>query len=286
MKAAVIPNLTREKAKGITLSLIKELNKLKIDVLISEELKKDFPEVKSCFFVPDNELIPASDVVFPVGGDGSVIRAAKRAAAGGKKILGVNAGNLAYLCGIDSEDIPLLSHIVTGDYAIQRRMLLEASLYIDGKLSEKELCVNDIVFCRGQKIGLVDLSVRANEKPIADYIADGIIFSTPTGSTAYSMSAGGPIVEPTLEAVLLTAICPHSLAFRPYIFGADTVFTVSGRQKTEGTDICYSCDGEKTTALWDNSYMEIRKSDITAEFITVKSDNFIDVLNKKTLRNK
>ncbi|MCH5197607.1 MAG: NAD(+)/NADH kinase [Oscillospiraceae bacterium] len=286
MKAAVIPNLTREKARGVTLLLLEELNKLGVEIYLSESLENEFSDIKYCRFISENELIPLADIVLPVGGDGSVIRASKKAAVNGKKILGVNAGNLAYLCGIDSEDIPLLSRIVSGDYTIQNRMLLQASLFDCGRLIKTELCVNDIVFCRGQKIGLVDLSVRANEKPIADYIADGIIFATPTGSTAYSMSAGGPIVEPTLEALLLTAICPHSLAFRPYIFSADTVFTVRGREKTEGTDICYSCDGEKTVPLKENCFMEIKKSDISAQFITVKSDNFIDVLNKKTIRNK
>ncbi|MBQ7637541.1 MAG: NAD(+)/NADH kinase [Clostridia bacterium] len=286
MIAAVIPNLTREKAAPITRELAAGLREAGFETLMSEANRAAFGDIPGCRFVLESELIPSSDVVFPVGGDGSVIRAAKQAAVNGKKILGVNAGNLAYLCGIDSEDIPLLGKIAAGEYTIQKRMLLEASLFEDGVKKSTELCVNDIVFCRGQKIGLVDLRVKANEKPIADYIADGVIFATPTGSTAYSMSAGGPIVEPTLEAVLLTAICPHSLAFRPYIFGADTVFTVSGKQKTEGTDICYSCDGERTTPLEINCSMEIKKSDISAMFISVKSDNFIDVLNKKTLRNK
>ena len=285
MKAAVIPNLTRARAPGITLSLVRALNAANIDVLMSEQLSAVFPQ-EACAFLPEDALIAECDVVMPVGGDGSVIRAGKRAAKCGKRILGVNAGNLAYLCGLDETDFYLLPKLVSGEYSIQRRMLLSAAFYENGQLTDTELCLNDIVFCRGEKIGLVDLSVCADDKPIADYIADGVIFSTPTGSTAYSMAAGGPIMEPTLEAVLLTAICPHSLTFRPYIFGADTVFTVRGRERTEGGNVCWSCDGERTVALGPGGTVTIQKAEISAEFISLKTDNFIDVLNQKTLRNK
>ncbi len=285
MKAAVIPNLTRPRAREIAPALCRALQDAGIEVLLKDSLRYVFPTTR-CTYVPEEDAISLSDIVLPVGGDGSVIRAGKRAALAGKRILGVNAGNLAYLCGLDAEDFALLPRLLTGEYTIQKRMLLSASFYENGALTGEELCMNDIVFCRGGRIGLVDLYVQADDKPIADYIADGIIFSTPTGSTAYSMAAGGPIMEPTLPAVLLTAVCPHSLAFRPYIFGADTVFTVRGRERSEGVDVCWSCDGERTVRLKKSETVIIKKSEIAAEFISLKTDNFIDVLNKKTLRNK
>ena len=285
MKIAVVPNLTREKAAPITRALCETLAAVGIEPLLPETDRAALGDVKGAF-VPETRLYAEGDIVMPVGGDGSVIRAGKRAAVNGKRILGVNAGNLAYLCGLDPTDFGLLPRLLTGEYTIQKRMLLQADICGEGGICSTELCLNDIVFCRGQKIGLVDLSVKADEKPIADYIADGVIFATPTGSTAYSMAAGGPIMEPTLQAVLLTAICPHSLAFRPYIFGAETVFTVRGKTRTEGAEICYSCDGEKTLPLQENGVVRIRRAPISAEFISLKSDNFIDVLNQKTLRNK
>ena len=285
MKVAVVPNLTREKAAPITRALCEALAAVGIEPLLPETDRAALGSVKGVF-TSEAQLYGDSEIVMPVGGDGSVIRAGKRAAVNGKRILGVNAGNLAYLCGLDPTDFGLLPRLLTGEYTIQKRMLLQADICGEQGLCSTELCLNDIVFCRGQKIGLVDLSVKADEKPIADYIADGVIFATPTGSTAYSMAAGGPIMEPTLQAVLLTAICPHSLAFRPYIFDADTVFTVRGKTRTEGAEICYSCDGEKTLPLRENGVVRIRRAEISAEFISLKSDNFIDVLNQKTLRNK
>lgn len=283
MRIAVIPNLTRERARGITLKLCQALEELGIQVNISDALRQAFPEFPDKIFVPEEALMDLSDIVMPVGGDGSVIRAAKTAAKKGKQLLGVNAGSLAYLCGLDSEDFSLLPRLLSGEYTKQSRMLLNAKVFEGESLVAEHLAINDVVFCRGRNVGMIDLSVEANGKPIADYIADGVIFATPTGSTAYSMSAGGPIVEPTLEAVLVTAVCPHSLAFRPYIFAPDTVFTVRGKNRTLNTDICYSCDGEETFELSEKSVITIARSGINAEFISLTSDNFIDVLNKKAL---
>lgn len=284
MIVSVIPNLTRKNAQRVTAALCAELKNLRIEYYLPAEVAHAFPGEEPARFQPPSALYSVPDVVMPVGGDGSVIRAAKKAAIHGKKILGVNAGNLAYLCGVDEHELHLLAALLTGDYTVQKRMLLQTETVCAGKTIRKDLCVNDIAFCRGSSIGMVDLSVSANGKLIADYIADGAIFATPTGSTAYSMSAGGPIVEPTLEAILLTPICPHSLMFRPYIFASQTDFIVRGRKKGEVYEVCYTCDGEETLILPEDGCVRIRKADITADFISITNDNFIDILNKK-IRN-
>lgn len=281
---SVIPNLTRKNAIAVTHALCETLSRLQIDYLLPDSVRAAFPEMASGLFVSDETLFNTTDIVMPVGGDGSVIRAAKNAALHHKKILGVNAGNLAYLCGVDEQELPLLKSLLTDEYTVQRRMLMETETVRDNAVISTDLCINDIAFCRGKNIGLIDLSVRANGKPIADYIADGVIFSTPTGSTAYSMSAGGPIVEPTLEAILVTPICPHSLMFRPYLFSPETEFVVSAKKKNELTDVFYTCDGIATLPLHENECVRIRKASITADFISITTDNFIDVLNKK-IRN-
>ena len=284
MIVSVLPNLTRKNARAVTTALCGTLSRLRIEYLLPTSVREAFPDETPGVFVSDEALYSAPDVVMPVGGDGSVIRAAKNAALHNKKILGVNAGNLAYLCGVDEQELPLLERLLSGDYTEQKRMLLETQTVSDGAVIGSDLCINDIVFCRGKNIGMIDLSVRANGKPIADYIADGVIFATPTGSTAYSMSAGGPIVEPTLETILVTPICPHSLMFRPYLFGPETEFLVSAKKKNENTDVCYACDGIETVPLPENSFVRIKKAGITADFISITNDNFIDVLNKK-IRN-
>lgn len=280
MKIAVIPNLTRNRAKEVTAAVCKELERLDINYCFSSQLRTELTDFNDCVFASPDDFIKDADMVISVGGDGSMLRAAKLAANEKKNVLGVNAGRLAYLCGLDSDELHLLSCLKEGKFAVQTRMMLSAEVYRDNKKVYSAQCLNDAVFSRGTDLRLIDLSVKTGGRDIADYLADGAIFATPTGSTAYSMSAGGPIVEPTLEAILLTPICPHSLAVRPYIFSGDSEFEVS--VKDESTEeVFLSCDGGEAIKIKRNDTVKIKKSDITASFISIKTDNFIDVLNKK-----
>lgn len=286
MKIAVIPNLTRAKTEEVTKNLCNELDRLEISYCFSDEIKESLPFVKEAAFEKNSEFIKNSDMVISVGGDGTMLRAAKLAAGYNKHILGINAGRLAYLCGLDAHELPLLSCIKDGSYSVQSRMMLSAQVVCAGNVTYSSVCLNDAVFHRGSNPRIVDLSVKTGGRDIADYLADGAIFATPTGSTAYSMSAGGAIVEPTLEAVLLTPVCPHSLAVRPYIFSGETEFEVSVKEtNAEDCEVFFSCDGSDPVRLDKNATVKIKKSDIKASFVSIKTDNFIDVLNKK-LENK
>lgn len=280
MNVCIIPNLTRKKALGVTKEICSVLDECGIGYSFDKSLRDALPDVKNAAFLPEEEALENCDTVISVGGDGSVLRAAKTAVKYGKRILGVNAGKLAYLCDINADELHLLSKLAEGEYSIREHMLLKAEKYTGGTLVSSEICVNDIAFGRGAEIGLTELHITANGKPIADYLADGVILATPTGSTAYSMSAGGPIVEPTLEAVLLTPVCPHSLFFRPYIFGADTEFEITP-VKDAPRKVYFSCDGCRSARLEKNSVVKVNKAEEKIKFLSIKSDNFIDVLNKK-----
>ncbi len=281
MIVSVIPNLTRERAAEITSAVCDTLRGLGVSYQLDESLAVSLPRIEGAAFVPSEELYQACDFVVVIGGDGSVIRAAKAAAPYGKKLLGVNAGRLAYLCELDASELDRLSSLVTGDYTVRKRLMLKAEYYLDGRLQFSGACINDVTFARGREIRLVDIRVKANGKVIADYIADGVIFATPTGSTAYSMSAGGPIIEPTVDVISLTPVCPHSLICRPYIFAADTVFEVSATERDNGEQVYFSCDGGESLLLPPGGCVKITRAETDALFISVKPDNFIDVLNQK-----
>ena len=284
MNVSIIPNLTRKNAAAVTLSLTRALDRIGVGYSLPAALREAFPTLDVARFKEDDALYGDCEVVMPVGGDGSVIRAAKTAVLYGKLILGVNAGNLAYLCGVDPTEMTLLEALNTGQYTVQERMLLETRAILPNGTEQKNLCINDVAFCRGGRIGMIDLAVSANGKPIADYVADGVIIATPTGSTAYSMSAGGPIVEPTLQAILMTPICPHALEFRPYIFDPGTEFVIRARKRDGSPAVCYTCDGDVTLPLDPETAVIVRRSSYSAKFISITNDNFIDILNKK-IRN-
>lgn len=285
MKIAVIPNLTRHKAREVTLALCKELEKENIGYCFSDALKNELKEISGNHFENANDYIKNSDMVISVGGDGSMLRAAKLAASENKNVLGINAGRLAYLCGLDADELYLLSCLNEGRYTVQRRMMLDVTVEKNGEAIYSGACLNDAVFSRGAGLRLIDLSVKTGGRDIADYLADGAIFATPTGSTAYSMSAGGSIIEPTLEAILLTPICPHSIAVRPYIFSGNAEFEVAIKPVDGETDsIFLFLDGSESVKIDKDCVVLIKKSDIPANFVSIKTDNFIDVLNKKLER--
>lgn len=282
MIIAVTPNLTRKQAKPVTLAVCEKLNELEIEYYLPEECRNALPEIESGRFLPADDQIKKCSAVLCIGGDGTVIRAAKTAAVNGKKILGINAGNLAYLCALDPSELDMLSMLKKDNLPVQRRMILECSVFDEsGNRVFSDFCVNDIVIGRGTEMVLTDIHITADDKSIADYVGDGAIFSTPTGSTAYSLSAGGPIMEPTLDAVLMTPVCPHSLTVRPYVFNSATVFNITAGKKLGKRQVCFSCDGNTTRRLGRKQRLEIKKAGIYADFLKLKPDNFIDVLNKK-----
>lgn len=281
MTVSVIPNLTRERAADVTAAVCAKLRSLGVPVRLDASLKNSLPPLEGASFVAADALYRDCDFIIVIGGDGSVIRAAKAAAPYGKKLLGVNAGRLAYLCELDPSELDRISALVTGDYSVRKRLMLKAEYYLDGELKFADTCINDVTIARGREIRLVDISVKANGKVIADYIADGVIFATPTGSTAYSMSAGGPIIEPTVDVISLTPVCPHSLICRPYIFAADTAFEVTARQRDNGEHVYFSCDGGESLPLPRGGAVKITRAATDALFVSVKPDNFIDVLNQK-----
>lgn len=281
MKFAIMPNLTRKKAADITKHLCEELKKIGAEYYFDDALKTQLPYIEGAVYKSGEEYISSSDIVIAVGGDGSVIRAAKAASKYGKKILGVNAGKLAYLCELDEHELCMLKNLIDGNYSVLKRIMLDVVMIRDGKTEYSAECLNDIVFGRGHRIKLIDLSVSVNGKKISDYIADGVIFATPTGSTAYSLSAGGPIIDPGTEVISLTPVCPHSLMCRPFIFDARTEFEVVCGKREDAGEVYFSCDGAVSVMLPEDGKVIIKKADTEVNFISLKSDNFIDVLNKK-----
>lgn len=279
MKIALMPNLTRLHGAEVTKKLCKKLTELELDWYCPEEISDIIPDEDKLRIQNQDNLFSDADIIIAVGGDGSVIRAVKQAIKTGAKILGVNAGNLAYLCELDADELSLLTKLKNGDYRIQNRMMLDVSVCDGSKEIYCSTGINDIVFRRDANANLIGLDVKANGMEIADYCADGIIFATPTGSSAYSLSAGGAIIEPTVDAALVTPICPHSLIVKPYVFNSSTVFTVTPDSGNLHTVL--SVDGESPVQISENNIVTIKKSAATADFISLKSNLFIDVLNKK-----
>lgn len=279
MKTAVVVNLSKEEAISCAgeISLIMLSNNAEVYML--SECAPFYKGVKISFTDTIEELFKVCDIAITVGGDGTIIHAAKYAASFDKPLIGVNVGRLGFAADIEIDGISELTRILNGDYSVEERILFDVEVIKNG-VSKNYLAVNDAVIARGQLSKIIDLQVTLDDEEIAKYRADGLLFSTPTGSTAYSLSAGGPIVAPQLDCIIMTPVCPHSLFSRSVIFEGNSVLTVSVKIPSECCCVL-TIDGEKNVDILAEDTVIIRKSDLKLKFVSINRRNFYRKLNEK-----
>ena len=282
MKITLIPNLTRKEAAGVTAGICKSLKALGADFCFTDEHKKEF-EHTGAGFLPEGEALDCCDAVIAVGGDGSIIHAAKLAAVRQKPILGINAGRLAFMAGLEDNELHLLSRLIEGDYNLDKRLMLKMNIKKGGEVIGSDYCVNDSLITNEEKQRMAEIDVSLDSSRFNSYLCDGVLVSTPTCSTAYSLSAGGPVVDPELESILFTPLCPHSLVDRSLIFKPDAVISV---ESSEGNRLCVSGDGGAPMFIEKGCRAVISRAEFTANFIRIKSDNFIDIFYRKLAQRR
>lgn len=226
-----------------------------------------------------DELFEKVDFLIILGGDGTMLRFAERAALHEKAMLGVNLGMLGYLADIEKHQFTeAIEQILTGNYKIEKRMMLEANTS-----DTNFLALNDIYMSKGISAKMSKIKLFINDEYIDTYFADGIIFSTPTGSTAYNLSAGGPILKPDADMIAITPICPHTLYARPFVISSNDIVKLVVCEKQSG-DIIMSADGEEKAILKKENQVIIKKSDIYTSIIKTSNLGFYDILRKKMLK--
>jgi len=266
------------KLKKHYLKLKEKLEKLQVELLVS----KRSASYLDCEGVEEDRLFKDSDFIVSIGGDGTLISLARRCYSYKKPILGINAGRLGFLTDIPLKEMTkFIDKMIDGEYRIDKRMFLEVELI--GKNSKKLVAFNDIVLIRPSIEGMVDIDAFASseleaikEKHINSYYGDGLIISTPTGSTAYNLSAGGPIVFPFTQALILTPICPHSLTQKPIVLPAD--FEVSFKTNSEAMIVV---DGQDTYNFRDFDSVKVTISKSSINMIHRVERNYFDVIKQK-----
>lgn len=230
--------------------------------------------------LPVDEIYKQCDCVITLGGDGTLLRAAQSAALANTPLLGINCGKIGYMAELEYNELDLLRFLIQDDFKVETRSMLSVSVIREGKCVFQSLALNDAVISRGAITRLIDMDVVANEQPIAAYSADGLIVSTPTGSTGYSLSAGGPILEPTSTALILTPICPHTLGVRPIVFASDSCIRITPINLVQ-RDAQLTVDGYQTLPLCHGDTIEIHRASHVTRLIKIKNLNFYHILNHK-----
>ena len=220
------------------------------------------------------------DFVLSLGGDGTILSLARAVAERGTPILGIHLGELGFLAEVVLNDMySRLDEVLHGDFLIQKRMAIKCSVLNENGLKTFH-ALNDIVVDRGKSHRLLNCELFANGNFVADYKADGLIASTPTGSTAYSLSSGGPIVIPTFGSIVVTPISPHTLTLRPIVFSDDHILTISFPKNSHG-DMALAIDGQVDEYLNPAAKVEIQKSPFEINMINFKDSNYFSTLRSK-----
>lgn len=284
MKFAFHVNLTRTHAFEVTCNVIEELKRLGGEIYMPLEQKDQF-EKFGVSFTDNDTAVSECDILIAIGGDGTFIHAAHDAAKYDKEILGINAGNLGFLAGLEKQELHLLSNLTERKYEIDKRMMLCAEHYVNDELTSKNYCLNDVVIARGVSMRMCDINLVCDKKQSYTYHADGLIVATPTGSTAYSLSAGGPVVDPSIESIITTPICTHSLFSRSVIFRPKTRIELS----VSNCELCLpllSCDGESAIEITPESKILVRRAHRNSKIIRIKADSFTDILSSKLIERR
>lgn len=229
--------------------------------------------------LPLAECVKNADVVITVGGDGTILHTASVSAKAGVPLVGINLGKVGYMAEIEPDELALLDRLFDKNYTSEKRMLLDAKVIRDGKTVFTAIALNDAVISRGGKLRMSNITLYESDKRICDYVTDGLIFATPTGSTAYNLSAGGPITDPALDCIISTPICAHSLSnSRPIVFNPKAKLRCVINTDNEAY---FSADGGEEFILKKNDEIEVGKSLLELDLIKLKEGSFYGKLAEK-----
>ena len=274
----LVVNYEKEKAQEITFRIVDWLSLKKIKVYIEGNKGKAIGrEDLSC---PTEKFLNKVELIISLGGDGTLLKAARLAASTDIPVFGVNLGGLGFLTQIGIDDLEsFLEKLYQEKYFVDERMMLDCSVTRKDKEIRKFTALNDIVIGKGAFARIICLATYVNNDYVITYSADGLVISTSTGSTAYSLSAGGPIVNPGINSMILTPICPHTLSARPLIIGENDQVRITLESSEE--EVMVTIDGQEGFTLEPADEVIVKKSRHKARLITFKEKSFYAILREK-----
>lgn len=281
MRVLVCANFKKEKSLSVLPEVIESLCCFGITPIMQAAAKERFYD-KRVTYSENADITGECDIVLTVGGDGTILKWGKKAAVCNKPLIGINTGRLGFMTSLEYNEPDKLAALKNGNYTISRRMMMQAQI-ITASGSSKSVALNDVVVFKDINSKLPEFTVKINGITVSRIRADGLIFSTPTGSTAYALSAGGPIIEPTVECIQLTPLCAHTLFNRPMIFGGGDTVSVS-YASYDGSKVAISVDGDEGIDFGEKDELIITKSESFLQLIDIGGSSFYNAVNTKLMR--
>lgn len=276
-KIAIFAKVHDPRCQGVAVELIAWLEARGLTPIVEAHLSR---HLGGKYAANSADIPPHADLVVVLGGDGTLISAARLIGERAAPILGVNLGSLGFLTEITLDELyPSLESILHGDYRVSERMMLESRIIRDGRELESRLVLNDVVINKGALARIIDMETSVNGNYLTTFKADGLIISSPTGSTGYSLSANGPIVHPLVDCLVITPICPHTLTNRPLVVGGGSTVTVELKSRNE--DVYLTLDGQVGVKLNSGDTLEVRRAKHSTRLVMSRSKDFFEVLRTK-----
>jgi len=282
MRIGIIPNTTKENIVRVVSTFSSLLEKYEFEYLLCDsflEIKEKLtPEILAAKYVPLEELFQQSDLVVSIGGDGTMLTTAHIAINYNTPIMGLNIGKLGFLAEYDLDSIEaLLLDLRNKEYSIEERIVLEADCIRCENM--KMFSINDVVIDKGGWPKMVEITIKVDESYVTTFSADGLILATPTGSTGYSLSTGGPVIDPKSDAIVLCPISPHTLNMRPIVLASSQKIYIN--VKSQHSAVYINCDGQRVHSTPPPLDIVIYKSDKKVRLLKTKSINYFKILREK-----
>jgi NAD+ kinase len=284
MLIGIIANITKENVFEVVSSFLSKLKKNKLDYILTNYISEDKDKLKielfDDFVTDDKEIYEKSDLIISIGGDGTMLATAYNAQLYDKPVLGVNLGKLGFLVEADINQMDkVIADLKNKNYKIEERMIISGAIV--GYESEKFFAVNDIVIEKGGWPKMVELTVWVDGEYVTTFSADGLIVATPTGSTGYSISVGGPIVSPKSDVITLSPISPHTLTMRPLVLPSSQEIIIKADSPYK--EVKVSCDGQRSYAFPPPMEIKIRKSERSLKLIHTSLTTYFETLRNKLM---
>ena len=278
-KIGLAPNPRKIEAVQLASELADWLAARHVCAVLVEEVAAEIGKPQ---LAASEEEVVSSDLLLVLGGDGTMLRFSRLAAPRGTPMMGVNFGQYGFITEVHPKEAKTaLRRILDGDYVISERVVLKAKVTRKDGSTAVYHALNDAVVSKGPTARMLDLHMFVNDKFIVTYTADGIIVATPTGSTAYSLSAGGPVVHPNVSVLIITPICPHTMNARSLVIPDNEVVKIVGDRGTEDSNMVLTADGLVAERLTCDEQVEISKADFTAKLVQLEPQSFYDKLQTR-----
>lgn len=284
MKAGIVPNLSKQNIYVVLTDLIKELLKNGIAVLLQKNIisKNEIPDdiYSSIEFLSDEDFFTKSDVILSVGGDGTMLHTAYEARKYDVPLAGINIGKLGFLAEVSINELDkFILDVKSEKFYVEERMTLKGCCT---SCSVPEMfAVNDIVIDKGMWPKMIELTIQVDDEYVSTFAADGVIIATPTGSTGYSLSTGGPIVFPKSNSIIISPIAPHSLTMRPLVLSCSQNIKISVKSQSKSVQV--NCDGQRVHQFETPTTIEIMQSDRPMKLLHTNANSYFEILREKLL---